>query len=296
MAALVGPTASGKSAVALAVARAHPRVELVTVDALQVYRGMDIGTAKPTAAERAEVRHHLLDLADPTEEWSVAQWRVAADEALDGIAARGNVALLVGGTGLYLRALVDDLDLPGRWPEARAQVEAEGRTETLHARLVDLDPVTAGRLEPLNRRRIVRALEVTLGSGRRFSEYGPGLTAYPPVPVLQIGLRPPVDELDRRIEERVAAMAEAGFVEEVRALLARPDGLGRTAGQALGYREVAAALAEGTSIAEALAETIRRTRRYARRQLRWYRRDPRIEWCETVGEAEGRLGQWSECA
>ena len=295
MAALVGPTASGKSALALELARRHPDVELVSVDAMQVYRGMDVGTAKPTPDERAAVRHHLLDLADPAEPFSVAEWRAEADRALADIAARGGRALLVGGTGLYLRALVDDLDLPGRWPEVRAELESEPDTAALHARLAEADPLAAGRMVPTNRRRVVRALEVTLGSGRPFSSFGPGLDAYPPVDVSQIGLRPPLDVLDRRIAERVHDMAAAGFVEEVRGLLGR---LGPTAGQALGYREVAAALEAGTSVDEALEETVRRTRTFARRQLRWFRRDPRISWDdgEDGGRARGWLGEWVSCA
>ena len=298
MAALAGPTASGKSSLALDVARHHPDVELVSVDAMQVYRGMDIGTAKPTPAERAAVRHHLLDLADPAEPFSVAEWREAADLALADIAERGRRALLVGGTGLHLRALVDDLELPGRWPEVRAELEREPDTEALHDRLAEVDPVAASRMEPTNRRRVVRALEVTMGSGRRFSSFGPGLAAYPTVPVPQIGLRPPLDVLDRRIAERVAAMAGAGLVEEVRRLLAAPGGLGPTAGQALGYREVAAALQAGTSVDAALEETVRRTRAFARRQLRWFRRDPRITWDdgEDGGRARRWLGEWASCA
>ncbi len=297
MAALVGPTASGKSAVALELARRAPGVELVSVDAMQVYRGMDVGTAKPTPAEQAAVRHHLLDLAEPTAAFSVAEWRAAADRALDDIAGRGGRALLVGGTGLYLRALVDDLDLPGRWPEVRAELEEEPDTAALHARLAEADPVAAARMAPSNRRRVVRALEVTLGSGRPFSSFGPGLAAYPPVPVLQVGLRPPLDVLDRRIADRVAAMADAGLVDEVRRLLAAPGGLGPTAGQALGYREVAAALEAGTSVDEALDETVRRTRTFARRQLRWFRRDPRIAWDdgEDGGRARRWLGDWVSC-
>jgi len=298
MAALLGPTASGKSALALDLARRHADVELVSVDAMQVYRGMDIGTAKPTPAERAAVRHHLLDLADAAEPFSVAEWRDAADRALAGIAERGGRALLVGGTGLYLRALVDDLDLPGRWPEVRAELEQEPVTEALHARLADADPVAAGRMVPTNRRRVVRALEVTLGSGRPFSSFGPGLDAYPPVDVPQIGLRPPLEVLDRRIVDRLAAMAAAGFVEEVRRLADAPGGLGPTAGQALGYREVAAALEAGTDVGEALEETVRRTRTFARRQLRWFRRDPRVTWDdgEDGGRARGWLGEWASCA
>jgi tRNA dimethylallyltransferase len=244
------------------------------------------------------VRHHLLDLADPAEAFSVAEWRAAADAALADVAARGGRALLVGGTGLYLRALVDDLRLPGRFPDVRAELEDEPDTAALHARLASADPVAASRTTPTNRRRVVRALEVTLGSGRPFSSFGPGLDAYPPVPVPQVGLRPPLEVLDRRIAERVAAMAEAGLVDEVRRLLDRPGGLGPTAGQALGYREVAEALRTGASVEQALELTVQRTRAFARRQLRWFRRDPRIAWDDGQGggEARQRLGQWTSCA
>jgi tRNA dimethylallyltransferase len=274
--ALVGATASGKSAVALAVARAVGNVEIVTVDSMQVYRGLDIGTAKPSAAERADIPHHLLDLVEPEEEFSVAEFQRAATEVLAGIEGRGAHALLVGGTGLYLRAVLDHLELPGRFPEVRAELEAELDTTALHARLAALDPTAAGRTTTSNRRRIIRALEVTIGSGRPFSSYGPGLEAYPPQTVPQVGLDVPIDELDRRIEARVHAMLEVGLLDEVRALEGRP--LSPTAAMALGYQELGEHLAGERSLDDAVAETIRRTRRLARRQLRWFRRDPRVRW------------------
>lgn len=283
MLALVGPTASGKSALAHRVALEAGDVELVTVDSMQVYRGMDIGTATPTLAEQAEVRHHLLDVADPAEDFSLARFLPAARAALADIASRGRRALLVGGTGLYVQALVDDLEVPGLYPDSRAEVEADHDTVALHARLVALDPVAAGRMEPTNRRRILRALEVTLGSGRPFSSFGPGLEAYPPSTVHQVGLRLPGDVLDRRIEARVEAMVAAGLVAEVTALAARPGGLARTARQALGYRELLAHLEGTCSLDEAVALTVTRTRQLARRQIRWFRRDPRIRWVDTTG-------------
>ena len=279
--ALVGPTASGKSALAHAWAVAGGDVEIVTVDSMQVYRGMDIGTAKPTAVAQAEVRHHLLDVADPSEDFSLARFLPAARAAVADIAGRGRRALLVGGTGLYVQALVDDLEVPGLFPAARAEVEAEADTVALHARLAVLDPVAATRMEPTNRRRVVRALEVTLGSGRPFSSFGPGFEAYPRSPIRQVGLRVQVDVLDRRIEQRVTAMVEAGLVAEVAALAASPRGLSRTAGQALGYREVLAHLEGACSLDEAVSLTVTRTRQLARRQLRWFRRDPRIRWVDS---------------
>ena len=278
--AIVGPTASGKSDLALALARGNDGVELVVADAMQVYRGMDIGTAKPTPAEQAEVRHHLIDVAGPDEDFSLARFVALGREALADIDARGRCAVIVGGTGLYVRGLVDDLEVPGQWPQVRDELEADADTAALHRRLRELDPVAAARMEPGNRRRIVRALEVTLGSGRPFSSFGPGLAAYPPVATAQLGLQWPLAELDRRIEARVHAMIDAGLVEEVRRLAGDPDGLSRTARQALGYREVLEHLAGGYSLDEAIAAIVVRTRQFARRQVRWFRRDPRITWLD----------------
>jgi tRNA dimethylallyltransferase len=306
--ALVGTTASGKSAVAFEIARRRPDVELVSVDSMCVYRGMDIGTAKPTLAQRAEVPHHLLDLADPSEDYSVSRFQAGARDVLDGIEARGHRALLVGGTGLYLQAVVDELELPGRWPEVAAELEAEadrpGGVGTLHARLIDLDPVAAGRMRPSNRRRVVRALEVTLGSGRRFSSFGPGLATYAASRFQLVGLRLSPAEVERRIEERFLAQLGAGFLDEVRGLASSGPGLSRTARQALGYRELLAHVEQGVPLDEATADGIRRTRSFARRQRAWFGRDPRITWIDPVdpgGDANPLaavptlLGHWIRC-
>lgn len=300
--ALVGPTASGKSDVALAVARSVAAdgaaggvpvagVELVSVDSMAVYRGMDLGTTKPTVAERAEVPYHLVDLVDPDEEFTVTRFQDAARTALTGIAARGHRAVLVGGTGLYLRAVTDDLEFPGRFDEVAADLRSgldragdegsAGRATAvaaLHDRLAVLDPTAAARIEPGNERRLVRALEVTLGSGRRFSSFGPGLDRYPPTSMALVGLRAEPEETDRRIEARFAAMLEAGLVEEVRRLARRPGGLSRTARQALGYRELLSHVEEGVPLDDAVDQAVRRTRQFARRQWAWFRRDPRIRW------------------
>lgn len=278
--ALVGTTASGKSALALALAEALGDVELVSVDSMQVYREMDIGTAKPTAAEQAAVPHHLLDVADPAEEFTVAVFGELVREAVAGIEGRGRRALLVGGTGLYLRAALGELELPGRFPAVATELEAEADTAGLHARLATLDPVAASRMEPGNRRRVLRALEVTLGSGRPFSSFGPGLTDYPPSPFRLLGIRLPRPVVDERIAERYRAQLAAGFLHEVRALAARPAGLSRTARQALGYRELLEVVAGTATLDEAVETAITRTRRFARRQERWFRRDPRIRWHE----------------
>jgi tRNA dimethylallyltransferase len=276
--AVVGPTASGKSAVALAAARAAGDVEIVSVDAFGVYRGMDIGTAKPTAAERADVAHHLLDLAEPSEDFTVVRFVDAYDDAMGGIAARGHAALLVGGTGLYLRAVVDRFEPPGEWPDRRAEIEREPDTTVLHARLAALDPAAAAKMEPTNRRRVVRALEVCLGSGRPFSSFGPGVDAYPPSLVAQVGLRWPRPLLTARIEERFRRMLHDGLLAEVERLAAGP--WSRTARQAAGYRELLDHLAGRTSLDEATELAITHTRQLAVRQERWFRRDPRIEWVD----------------
>ena len=277
---LVGPTASGKSAVALDLARRHAALELVSVDSMQVYRGMDIGTAKPTAAEQAEIRHHLIDLADPDEDYTVSRFQLDVVVALADIASRGHRAVMVGGTGLYLRAAVDGLEIPDRYDDVREDLEREPDTAVLHRRLAELDPVAAGRMEPENRRRVVRALEVTVGSGRPFSSYGPGMETYVPVGFPIVGLRLDRPELDRRIAARYAAQLDAGFVDEVARLAASPKGISRTARQALGYRELLAHFEGEASLDEAIEAAIARTRRFARRQERWFRRDPRITWVD----------------
>ncbi len=268
---------------ALAVARTLDDVELVSIDSMQVYRGMDIGTAKPTPAERAEVPHHLLDLVDPTDDFTVAEFRNAYADALATIGRRGNRALLVGGTGLYHRVVIDDFDLPGQWPEIRAELDADEDTAGLFARLRALDPEAATKMEPTNRRRIVRALEVTLGSGRAFSSFGPGVDDYPVSPVQQVGLRWPRDVIAERIVRRVHQMLADGLVDEVRSLAA--VGLSRTAAQALGYKEILEAIEGRIGEDEAIAMIVTRTRQFAVRQERWFRRDPRVRWIDVERDA-----------
>jgi len=297
--AIVGSTATGKSALALAVARAVGGTEIVSVDSMQVYRGMDIGTAKPTAADRAEVPHHLIDIAEPTEDFTVVRFRQAADDALRGIRERGNRALLAGGTGLYLRAVVDRLEPPGEWPSIRAELEREPEPAVLYARLEAMDPVAAARMTPTNRRRIIRALEVSIGSGRPFSSFGPGLTSYGATGVVQIALRVPRPVLTARIRARFEAQMAAGFLEEVASLARQP--LSRTAGQALGYRELLAHLRGDIALDEAVELAITRTRQFAVRQERWFRRDPRIAWIDADDDANpleavlARLGDSIRC-
>jgi len=291
---IVGPTASGKSDLALGVARLIGGAEIVALDSMQVYRGMDIGTATPTAAEQAEVPHHLVDLVEPPEEFAVAELQVRATDVIQEIRGRDAVPVLVGGTGLYVRAVIDDLKIPGRYPEVRAELEAEPDTAALHRRLAGLDPIAAGRMEPSNRRRVVRALEVTIGSGQPFSSYGPGLSHYPPTPFVQIGLRRDRDRLDERITARYQQQMAAGFLDEVRALAAAP--ISRTASQALGYKELLSHVRGEATLDEALELAIVRTRRFARRQERWFRRDPRIHWLDAPATPADALSAWKRAA
>lgn len=283
--AIIGTTASGKSALAMAIARHRGDVELVSVDSMQVYRGMDIGTAKPTPAEQAEIRHHVIDLVDPWEAFEVHSFQRAVALALADIAERDKRAVLVGGTGLYLQAVIDGFEIPGRYPDVAAELEQEEDTVALHARLAALDPLAASRMEPTNRRRVVRALEVTLGSGLPFSSYGPGVGTRPESPIRQIGIRLPQPVVADRIESRYRTQVADGFLDEVERLADGPT-LSRTAAQALGYRELLrhiearrAGEAEPT-FDDALDEAVRRTRAFARRQRAWFRRDPRIEWLD----------------
>jgi tRNA dimethylallyltransferase len=266
----------------MAVARALPGTEILAVDAMQVYRGMDIGTAKPTPADRAAVVHHGLDLVAPTERFTLAEYQRAATAALDDARARGADVLLVAGTGLYLTAVIDGLTLPGEWPELRADLEQRPAGE-LYARLTALDPSAAARIEPGNTRRLARALEVTLGSGRPFSSFGPGMAAFAPTDVAQIGVRWPRDVLRRRIAARVDAMLAAGLVDEVAALV-RAEGLSPTARQALGYKEIIDHLEGRATLLEAAAAITLRTSQFAVRQDRWFRRDPRIRWVDVTAD------------
>jgi tRNA dimethylallyltransferase len=288
--ALVGPTASGKSALAHGVARDLGDAEVLCVDAMTVYRGMDIATAKPTPLERSEVPYHLLDLIEPSEEFTVAQFQHAAREAAVRVAARGHRAIYVGGTGLYGRAVLDDLEIPGVYPEVRR--ELEGRLDDLaglYEELRALDPLAASRMEPTNARRVVRALEVTRGAGRPFSSYGAGLRTYGEVRVVQVGLRVDPAQLDRRIEARLHSWVVDGLLDEVVELARRPGGLSRTARQAVGYRELLRHVEDGEPFAECVVAAVVASKRLARRQRRWFDRDPRIEWFDDVDAARARV-------
>jgi tRNA dimethylallyltransferase len=281
--AVVGPTAAGKSELSLAVARALDG-EIINADSMQLYRGMDIGTAKLRPQERAGVPHHLLDIWDVTRSASVSEYQGLARAAIGEIRSRGRVPILVGGSGLYVRAAIDNLTFPGTDPRLRDRLEgelAEVGPAVLHARLASLDPAAAAAILPGNGRRIVRALEVVELSGQPFSATLPGYESV--YETIQIGLSVPRPELDQRIGDRVSRIWQAGFVAEVRRLVAAGLRDGRTASRALGYAQVLRYLAGDWSQEQAAAETVRATRRFARRQESWFRRDPRISWLPAAG-------------
>jgi tRNA dimethylallyltransferase len=284
--AIVGPTAVGKSEVALEVA-SRIGGEVVNADAFQVYRGMDIGTAKVPPQERRGIAHHLVDILDVTEELSVAQYQREGRAVLADLGRRGVPAVVVGGSGLYVRALLDDLRFPGSDPIVRARWEAtlaEVGPEALHRVLAQRDPEAARHILPTNGRRIVRALEVGEMTGQPFTAQlpvaGPGLVAH-----LSIGLDLPRDVLDARISARVRRMFRTGLVDEVRGLLAQGLRESRTAGRALGYPQVVALLDGTLDQDEAEADIVLATRRFARRQQRWFRRDPRTVWLDADAPA-----------
>lgn len=282
--AVVGATATGKSDLAVELAGALDG-EVINADSMQLYRGMDIGTAKLSAQERDGIPHHLLDVWDVTKTASVAEYRTLAGQVIDDIEARGKVPVLAGGSGLYVRAALGDLDFPGTDERIRTRLETElaaAGPGPLYQRLTALDPGAAAAILPSNGRRIVRALEVIELSGRPFSATMPGYDQGRPA--VQIGLQLPRPELDRRIEARVDRMWARGFEAEVRGLNGLRDG--RTASRALGYQQMLRYLDGEWTLDQAREETVRATRRFARRQESWFRRDPRITW---LPAADGEL-------
>jgi tRNA dimethylallyltransferase len=276
--AVVGPTAAGKSDLALRIAHAAGG-EIINADSMQLYAGMDIGTAKLTVAEREGVPHHLLDIWDVRQTANVADYQRLAREEIAAVRRRGRVPVLAGGSGLYVRAALDPLEFPGTDPRLRARLEAElaeAGAAALHARLAGLDPAAAAAILPSNGRRIVRALEVIELSGAPFAA---ALPEYESVyPAVQIGLAVPRAELDRRIAARTERMFAAGLVEEVTRLEAAGLRAGKTASRALGYAQVLRFLDGEYGLDEARAQTVLATRRFARRQESWFRRDPRVTW------------------
>jgi tRNA dimethylallyltransferase len=280
VAAIVGPTAVGKSAIGLEVAR-RLEAEIVSIDSMQIYRGMNIGTDKATDEMREVVAHHLLDVRDPTDDVTVADFQGIARAAISEISARGRLPLLVGGSGLYFRAVVDDLHFPPRDERVRQALQEDATQNgpaVLHERLMEVDPVAAARIEPGNTRRLVRALEVISLTKRPYSD-NDVLSRHESIYTLAAaGLTRTRSDLYDRIVERVRSMLEAGLVEEVCDLYAR--GLARTPSQALGYRQV---LAEPLASSDELGDVIvRATKRFARRQESWFRSDPRVRWFDAA--------------
>lgn len=279
--ALVGPTASGKTALSLEIAAALG-ADVVSLDSTMVYRGMDIGTDKPAPADLARVPHHLVDVVEPSETLTVAAFQSMARRAVDDVASRGRLPLLVGGSGLYFRAVVDALEFPGTDACVRRRLEDEAASAgplALYDRLRFLDPQAADRIDPMNSRRTVRALEVLEVTGRPFSAFRTAWDRYRSVyDLAAVGLTEARDELDRRIEARVDAQIARGLVAEVEALVARGMRGSATSVQALGYAQVLAHLDGRLTLDEAIDVAKHRTRRFARRQLRWFRADPRVRW------------------
>jgi tRNA dimethylallyltransferase len=282
---VLGPTASGKSDVALAFAEEHGATEIVAVDAMQVYRGMDIGTAKPSPAERTRVAHHCLDLVDPDAEFTVTEFAPVARQAIADVVGRGATALVVGGTGLYLRTLTDPMDIPGTWADVRRELEQRAESEGpahLHRELAASDPVAAARMEPSNTRRVVRALEVTIGSGRPFSSFGPGMATYGETPFRMMGLRWPRELLHRRIALR-------GTQDDGRRAPRRGPRAPEHLRRAVPYG-AAGARVQGADRPPRRAVLDRRGSRIPRhpdrtvrsRQERWFRRDPRVLWVDVT--------------
>ncbi|GAA1428850.1 tRNA (adenosine(37)-N6)-dimethylallyltransferase MiaA [Streptomyces thermospinosisporus] len=289
--AVVGPTAAGKSDLGVFLAQ-QLGGEVVNADSMQLYRGMDIGTAKLTPEERGGVPHHLLDVWDVTVTASVAEYQRMARERIDALLAAGRWPILVGGSGLYVRGAVDNLEFPGTDPEVRARLEEEltlRGSGALHARLAAADPQAARAILPSNGRRIVRALEVIEITGQPFTANLPSHDSV--YDTVQIGVDVSRAELDERIARRVDRMWEAGLVDEVRELEAQGLRQGRTASRALGYQQVLSALAGECTLEEARAETIRATKRFARRQDSWFRRDPRVHWLSGAAADRGELPQ-----
>jgi tRNA dimethylallyltransferase len=292
--AIVGPTASGKSALAVAVAQRIDG-EIISTDSMQVYRGMDIGTATPTLQERGGVPHHLMDVWPMEHLVTVSEFQADARAAIEDVLSRGRTPVVVGGSGLFVSAVLDDLNFPGTDEQVRAKWEAEleavGPAE-LHARLAEVDPAAAAAILPSNGRRIVRALEVVELTGEPFiAEFPDPVGIYPTV---RIGLEIPRDVLDERIAQRVDAMFDAGLIEEVRQLDAAGLRQARTASRALGYSQVLAMIDGDMTEQQAREDIILATRRFARRQQRWFRRDTRIRWIDydSVTAVEEALSLW----
>ncbi|MFO7942517.1 MAG: tRNA (adenosine(37)-N6)-dimethylallyltransferase MiaA [Bacillota bacterium] len=296
---IVGPTGVGKTGLSLRLAREFCG-EIVSADSMAVYRGMDIGTDKPTPEKRREIPHHLIDIVDPDEEFSAGEFKALAKRALEDIWSREKLPFLVGGTALYVRTLLYDYPLASVGADERMrrrlyEKETSGERGTLHRMLREIDPESANRLHPNDLRRIVRAIEVYHLTGTTMTTWRERTPKEPVYPVLLLGLWLPREELYRRIEERVDEMFREGLVEEVRGILRRFPNLGPTASQALGYREVAAYLDGELSMEECVELTKKNTRHFAKRQLMWFRKEPKISWIRAdreTSKARNLVGKW----
>ena len=284
---IVGPTASGKTGLAIAIAESlrekGQQAEIINADAYQMYRGMDIGTAKASAEERSRVRHHLIDIIEPDDAMSVARFQELAREKIAELQERGVRPILVGGSGLYARAAIDDISFPGTDPEVRARLEEREKLEGAGALFDELrakDPVAAARMDPHNPRRTIRALEVIEVTGRPYSANLPHYRYV--IPSVQIGLDLPREDLDRRIDIRTKQMLEHGFIEEVERIRPR---LGLTAAKALGYQQVIDYLDDMRDLNETFMDIAQKTKRLARKQMGWFGRDPRIHWLQAINPA-----------
>ena len=278
--AIVGVTAAGKTELAIEVAE-RLGAEIVCADSMTLYLGMDVGTAKPTAEQRARIPHHLIDVVEPSEPFTVARYQRLARMAIEDIGRRGHQVLLVGGSGLHVRAVVDDLVFPPTEPAVRERLEAEAAAAgatAMYRRLARLDPPAADRIEPDNLRRTVRALEVAEITGRPFSSYAEAWDRYPQDHVRAAGIDVRRPDLYERIEARLRTQVAEGLIEEVKELAHRGLAGWLTASRAIGYAEFARHLEGELSLDEAVARTVKRTKALARRQLAWFRRDPRVRW------------------
>lgn len=281
---IVGPTASGKTGLGVSLAQAlgarGEHAEIINADAYQMYKGMDLGTAKPSAEDRAAVPHHLIDLIEPEETMSVARFQILARQLVHSLLSRGIRPILVGGSGLYTRAVIDDLTFPGTDPNIRSRLEQRARQEgsgSLFKELEGRDPEASARMDPRNVRRTIRALEVMEITGRPYSASLPRYRYL--LPAIQLGLDLPRQELDDRIDKRTEAMRRDGFVDEVRRLGGR---LGPTAALALGYQQIEDYLNGQVNEDEAFALIAQKTKRLARKQMGWFGRDPRIHWLNAL--------------
>ena len=285
---ICGPTATGKSDLALEVARKY-NGEIINADSMQLYKGMDIGTAKLTVAERQGIPHHLLDILDVSQDASVASYQGLARAAVDQLRADGKAAVIVGGTGLYIKAIIDEMNFPETDPALRKKLEDEAEllgTAELYSRLRVLDPEAADAIEPANIRRIIRALEVIEVTGKPYSANLPSDTSLRYPDALHIGLSMERSSLAPRIEARVHRMFDQGLVDEVKTLITQGLLFGATAQRAIGYAQVISMISGDISEAQAIEETIVATRQYVRRQETWFKRDQRIQW---IGEGVPRL-------